>query len=134
MYLIPSAQVFADSEPVLVLGERWWWCLSPANELWQGLKVFAGRRAESLPWAVQVYEARSSSFSEGKTEAAAKLCWKVTVSLEKVLLQIMPQTRWDICLQWILEYLVDTKQQLVSSFGINSFPTVVVAGRILLKL
>lgn len=39
------------------------------------------------------------SFSKGKTEVAAKLCWKVTVSLEEMLLQIMPQTRWDICLQ-----------------------------------
>lgn len=76
----------------------------------------------------------SGSFSEGKTGAAAKLRWEVTVPSEKMLLPIMPQTRWDISVQCILEYFVDTKQQLESSFGINSFPTAVVAGRILLKL
>lgn len=119
-----------------MLWEREQWCLFLASGLCQGLKVQAGRSAQAVPALCSPLGAAAApgGFSEGNTEAAASLCWEVTVPLEKMLLPIAPQTRWDISLQCILEYFVDTKQQLESSFGINSFPTAVVAGRILLKL
>lgn len=48
--------------------------------------------------------------------------------------QRMPQTHRGVRLQRMVECFVDAKQQLESSFGIDSFHTAMVAGRILLKL